>query len=80
MAVNPPLTEEALRKEHAAARTRMEHASLQEDLRAIDLLFGRQMLPYGSTPAQVKAFALEQLELQQMFDSIVLLPDMLDPP
>lgn len=42
----------------------VEVESLEEDLALIDDLFGRDKLRYGATPAEVKAEALRQLEIE----------------
>jgi hypothetical protein len=45
-----------------AARQKVESQSMDEDLRLIDDLYGRDNLKFGDTPADVKREALAQLE------------------
>ena len=44
------------------ARETIRKQSLQEDLRTLDSLFGRDNLRYGATPEEVKEEALRQLQ------------------
>jgi hypothetical protein len=48
---------------YAEARARVQAQTLDEDLRLIDALFGRDGLRYGDGPEAVKAEALRQLEI-----------------
>lgn len=48
---------------YAEARERVQRQSLDEDLRLIDALFGRDGLRYGDDAEAVKAEALRQLEV-----------------
>lgn len=50
--------------EYPAARERVQNQTLEEDLRTIDSLYGRERLQYGATPEEVKAEALRQLEIE----------------
>ena len=50
--------------EYPAARERVQAQPLEADLALIDNLFGREKLAYGATPADVKAEALRQLEIE----------------
>lgn len=50
--------------EYPAAREKVQNQSLEDDLRLIDDLFGRDKLRYGATPEEVKAEALRQLEIE----------------
>jgi hypothetical protein len=49
--------------EYPEARARVQAQSLEDDLKTIDGLFGRDNLRYGASPEDVKAEALRQLEL-----------------
>jgi hypothetical protein len=44
------------------ARTTVQNQSLEEDLKTIDTLYGRDNLRYGASPAEVKEEALRQLQ------------------
>lgn len=48
---------------YAEARAMVQAQSLDEDLRLIDALFGRDGLRYGDDAGAVKAEALRQLEI-----------------
>lgn len=50
--------------EYPAAREKVQDQSLEDDLRLIDDLFGRDNLKYGDGPEEVKAEALRQLEIE----------------
>lgn len=45
------------------ARETVMNQSLEEDLSLIDALYGRDTLPYGATPEQVKEETLRQVEI-----------------
>lgn len=49
---------------YGEARRKVEEQSLEDDLGLIDSLFGRDNLSYGDGPAEVKAEALRQLEVE----------------
>lgn len=49
---------------YVAARAAVEAQGVDEDLRLIDNLFGRDRLRYGDGPEAVKAEALRQLEIE----------------
>jgi hypothetical protein len=50
--------------EYPTARERVQAQSLEDDLKTIDGLFGRDNLEYGASPEDVKAEALRQLEIE----------------
>ena len=45
-------------------RRKVEAQSIDDDLRLIDALYGRDNLHYGDGPREVKAEALRQLEIE----------------
>jgi hypothetical protein len=47
----------------AEARRRVEAQTMEQDLDTIDALLGRDELAFGATPAEVKAEALRQIEI-----------------
>lgn len=47
---------------YAEAREQVRKQSLEDDLRLIDNLYGRDNLRYGDGPEEVKAEALRQVE------------------
>lgn len=49
---------------YADAKQRVQAQSLEDDLTLIDDLLGRDNLNYGDGPAEVKAEALRQLEIE----------------
>lgn len=49
---------------YAEAKQRVQQQSLQDDLKLLDDLFGRDNLKYGDGPEAVKAEALRQLEVE----------------
>jgi len=54
---------------------RVAKQSLEEDLKLIDLLEGRDEIPYGATPLTVKAVALELLDREWTYpESLRLRP------
>jgi hypothetical protein len=49
---------------YADALVKVRGQSQADDLQLLDTLFGRDGLPFGATPEQVKAEALRQLEIE----------------
>lgn len=49
---------------YAEAIEKVKQQSLEEDLRLLDDLFGRDNLRYGDTPETVKQEALRQVEIE----------------
>lgn len=49
---------------YSEARQKVMAQSLEDDLKIIDDLFGRNELHYGATPQDVKNEALRQLEIE----------------
>lgn len=47
---------------YSEARENVRKQSLQEDLRTLDSLYGRENLRYGATPEDVKEEAMRQLQ------------------
>lgn len=54
--------------EFREARLRVEAQTMEQDLDTIDSLLGRDELAFGATPAEVKAEALRQLEIEYRTD------------
>lgn len=50
--------------EYPEARAQVQKQTLEQDLRTIDALFGRDNLRYGATPEEVKEEALRQTEIE----------------
>jgi hypothetical protein len=48
---------------YSKARASVLENSVEEDLELIDALYGRDNIPYKATPAEVKAEALRQMEI-----------------